>query len=64
MIGASLELVGKTVRTGRRGNMVTRVLRGPRVVQEAMDYQAFKDCEGSQELQVQWEGKGKKETGD
>ena len=44
--------------------MVTRVLRGPRVVQEAMDYQAFKDCEGSQELQVQWEGKGKRETED
>ena len=57
-------MVGKTARMGKRGNMATRGLKAPKVVQEAMDYQVFKGCVDSQVLQVQWEGKGKRETED
>ena len=53
MIGASLELMGKTVRMGKRGNLVTRGLKAPKAVQEAMDYQVFKGCVDSQVSQVQ-----------
>ena len=64
MIGASLELAGKTVRMGRRGYLATREQRAQRAVQEAMACQVFKGCEDSQVLQVQWDEKGKKETRD
>lgn len=57
-------MVGKTARMGKRGNMATRGLKAPKVVQEAMDYQVFKGCVDSQVSQVQWEGKGKRETED
>ena len=57
-------MVGNTVRMGKRGNMATRGLKALKAVQEAMGYQVFKGCVGSQVSQVQWEGKGKKETED
>ena len=57
-------MVVKTVRMGKRGNKATRGLKAPRAVQEAMDYQASKGCVDSQVSQVQWDGKGKKETED
>ena len=64
MIGASLELVEKTVRMGKRGNTATRVSKAPRAVREVMDFPVFKGCEGSRVSRVRWEGKGKKETED
>ena len=57
-------MVEKTARMDKRENMVTRGLKAPKAVQEAMDYQVFKGCVDSQVLQVQWEGKGKRETED